>query len=96
MFAHELFDLLFCFNKNNRTLSSLNFIQTLLVNAGLVSSKVHNDDMGGNGGPCLQFVELELQRVFPKTGVQGLVANSLSNLLAARQVVDGKRVASLF
>jgi hypothetical protein len=95
MFAHELFDLLFCFNKNNKTLSSLNFIQTLLVN-WLVSSKVHNDDMGRDSGPCLQFVELESQRVFPKIGVQGLVADSLSNLLAASQVVDGKCVASLF
>jgi hypothetical protein len=69
MFIRGLFDLLFYFNDDNKILSSRKFIQTLLVDPGSLLSKVHNDNMGRDSGPYLQFLELELERIFPKAGV---------------------------
>jgi hypothetical protein len=95
MFIRGLFDLLFYFNDDSKILSSRNFIEKLLLDPGSLLSKVHNDNMGRDNVPYLQFLELELERIFPKAGVQRLVATSLSNS-AVNQAVVRKRVASLF
>jgi len=94
-FIQGLFDLLLFFSNDTKILSSGNLIKELLLLPGAVLNQVHSYNMGVDHDLYLDFLQVELDRMIPKAGVQKLVASSLSNAGTNHAVVR-KRVATLF